>query len=103
MYCEEIDWSWRVRESGWEIYVVPSAEIVHFGGESTRQIPAQSMINLWESRAQLYRKHHGPVRRSVARWLVRSQMSKRARRANDPQLKAAYEHIAAVWAGDGRK
>ncbi len=20
MYCEEIDWSWRVRESGWEVY-----------------------------------------------------------------------------------
>ena len=23
MYCEEIDWSWRVREAGWEIYTVP--------------------------------------------------------------------------------
>lgn len=97
MYCEEIDWSWRVRESGWEIYVVPAAEIVHFGGESTRQIPAQSLLNLWTSRAQLYRKHHGRLKRTVAGWLVRSHMRRRARQANDPQLKAAYEHIVTVW------
>ena len=42
MYCEEIDWAWRIREAGWEIMVVPAAEIIHFGGESTSQIPAQS-------------------------------------------------------------
>lgn len=102
MYCEEIDWSWRVRESGWEIYAVPSAEIVHYSGESTRQIPAQSMVHLWESRAQLFHKHHGRLKRAVASWLVRSQMTKRARRAKDPQMKAAYERIASVWALDGR-
>ncbi|MCL4805387.1 MAG: glycosyltransferase family 2 protein [Anaerolineae bacterium] len=101
MYCEEIDWSWRVRESGWEIYAVPAAEIVHFSGESTKQIPAQSMINLWESRARLYHKHHGRLRRTLASWLVHSRMSNRARRAQDPNMKAAYEHIAAVWAKDG--
>ena len=102
MYCEEIDWSWRVRESGWEIYAVPAAEIVHFSGESTRQIPAQSMVNLWESRARLYRKHHGRVRQTLASWLVRSRMAARARRAGDPALKAAYEHIAEVWSMNGK-
>jgi GT2 family glycosyltransferase len=102
MYCEEIDWSWRVRESGWEIYIVPAAEIVHFSGESTRQIPAQSLVHLWESRAQLYHKHHGRLKRTVASWLVRSQMGKRARRASDPQLKAAYERIVSVWSADGQ-
>ncbi len=103
MYCEEIDWSWRVRESGWEIYAVPAAEIVHFSGESTRQIPAQSLINLWESRAQLYDKHHGRMKRAVASWLVRSQMTRRAHHAKDPQMKAAYERIAERWSKNGRR
>jgi N-acetylglucosaminyl-diphospho-decaprenol L-rhamnosyltransferase len=102
MYCEEIDWSWRVRESGWEIFVVPSAEIVHFGGESTRQIPAQSMVNLWTSRAQLYRKHHGRLKQRVAGWLVYHRMCKQARRTQDPHMKAAYEEIARVWSANGR-
>lgn len=102
MYCEEIDWSWRVRESGWEIYIVPAAEIVHFGGESTRQIPAQSMLNLWASRAQLYRKHHGRVKQKVARWLVRSNMSRRAQLTNDDEMRAAYEQIIAIWSAGSR-
>ncbi|MFQ5421720.1 MAG: glycosyltransferase family 2 protein, partial [Anaerolineae bacterium] len=29
MYCEEIDWAWRIREAGWPVFVVPAAEIVH--------------------------------------------------------------------------
>ncbi|NJN54017.1 MAG: hypothetical protein HC804_04215 [Anaerolineae bacterium] len=45
MYCEEIDWSWRVKAAGWKIYTVPTAEIVHYGGESTRQVPARSLVN----------------------------------------------------------
>jgi GT2 family glycosyltransferase len=101
MYCEEIDWSWRVHESGWEVYAVPSAEIVHYGGESTRQIPAQSLLNLWKSRAMLYRKHHGRVRLALAGWMVRSQMARRAAGTNDPDLKAAYNEIVSIWSSNG--
>ena len=80
MYCEEIDWSWRVRQAGWEIYAVPEAEIVHYAGESTSQVPATSIVDLWRSREQLYRKHHGRLHNAVAARLVRRAMhAKRAR------------------------
>jgi GT2 family glycosyltransferase len=98
MYCEEIDWSWRVRQAGWEIFTVPAAEIVHYGGESTRQIPARSLINLWQSRARLYRKHHSGLRLSLASWLVRRRMKRHANKTADPDLKAAYEQIINIWA-----
>jgi GT2 family glycosyltransferase len=103
MYCEEIDWSWRVRQAGWEIYAVPAAEIVHYGGESTRQTPARSLINLWQSRAQLYRKHHGRVRLALASWLVRTRMKRKAAKATDPDLKAAYEQIVTIWETASKK
>ena len=67
MYCEEVDWCWRIRKAGWSIYTVPAAEIIHYGGESTRQVPARSVLDLWRSRAQLYAKHHGRLRRACAR------------------------------------
>lgn len=102
MYCEEIDWSWRMREAGWQIYAVPAAEIVHYGGESTRQIPAQSLVNLWTSRAQLYAKHHGRVRLALASRIVRRKMKKRAETATDAEMREAYERIEAVWASAGR-
>ncbi len=97
MYCEEIDWSWRIREAGWAIYTVPSAEVVHFGGESTKQIPARSIINLWGSRAQLYHKHYGPWRRKLAAWLAALGLRRHAAATRDRSLKEAYEHAAALW------
>ncbi len=103
MYCEEIDWSWRVRNAGWEIYAVPQAEIVHYGGESTRQVPAQSIINLWSSRAQLYRKHHGALRLRVASRLVHSTMKKRSANARDPEWQRAYKEIASIWSPNHKK
>ncbi|MCP4359319.1 MAG: glycosyltransferase family 2 protein [Chloroflexi bacterium] len=97
MYCEEIDWSWRVQTAGWKIYAVPSAEIVHYSGESTRQVPSQSVINLWRSRAQLYQQHHGRFRLALARWLVIKGMRKKASRATEPELKHAYEEVVRIW------
>lgn len=97
MYCEEIDWCWRIKQAGWDIYTVPAAEVVHYGGESTKQIPAQSVINLWRSRAQLYRQHHGRFKQAAATWLVRKAMNRRARRENNADLKRAYEKVVDIW------
>lgn len=97
MYCEEIDWSWRIREAGWAIYTVPAAEVVHFGGESTKQIPARSVINLWGSRAQLYQKHYGPLKRRLAARLATLGLRRHAAASADPSLKEAYLHAAALW------
>jgi len=97
MYCEEIDWCWRIRRAGWEIVAVPAAEVVHFGGESTRQIPAQSLLNLWASRAQLYRKHHGRLVNALVARLVQIGMKRNAARTGDPELQAAYRQIIAIW------
>lgn len=97
MYCEEIDWCWRIRQAGWEIYAVPAAEIVHFGGESSKQIPAQSIINLWRSRRLLYGRIQPAWRLALAQWLVKIGLSRRANQADDPRLKAAYQQAVSIW------
>ena len=102
MYCEEIDWSWRVREAGWEIYAVPSAEVIHYGGESTSQVPADSVVNLWRSRAMLYQKHHGRFRYALASRLVSRAMNRKADSVNDPELSQAYKQVATIWSSNGQ-
>lgn len=97
MYCEEIDWSWRIREAGWSIYTVPAAEIVHYGGESTRQVPARSIIDLWRSRARLYRKHHGRFSWGIAWRLARVGLARQAAQAEQPALCEAYRTAATFW------
>ena len=97
IYCEEIDWSWRIHQAGWEIYTVPSAEIVHYGGESTKQVRAQSIINLWESRARFYQQHLHGWKLQMAKKIVRSGLSQLASQSPNPELKTAYHEAISAW------
>ena len=97
MYCEEIDWCWRIHEAGWKIYTVPSAEIVHYGGESSKQIPAQSIINLWRSRIKLYQRHHTPLRFRIAKKLVKIGLSRKAEHEASPKIQEAYHEAIRLW------
>lgn len=71
MYCEEIDWSLRLRRAGWQIYCVPPARIIHYGGQSTRQVWGPMFVELHRSRLLLYRRHYSTFFVRMARWLVR--------------------------------
>jgi N-acetylglucosaminyl-diphospho-decaprenol L-rhamnosyltransferase len=97
MYCEEIDFCWRIRQSGWAIYTVPQAEIVHYGGESTRQVPSRSIVDLWGSRALLYQRHHGRVKLALARRVVKVGMHRKAKKASNSDLAKAYLKVADIW------
>jgi N-acetylglucosaminyl-diphospho-decaprenol L-rhamnosyltransferase len=97
MYCEEIDWAMRIRQAGWETFCVPAAEIVHYGGQSTGQIQAASLVNLWRSRYRLYRNHYSPLKTRLASWLVRLAMWYRGRHPGSQAIRDAYREIAAIW------
>lgn len=81
MYCEEIDWSWRIRRAGWEIACVPAAHVVHLGGQSTALVRPQSVVNLWRSRLLLYERYYPPWKQAIARRLVRAGMQRQIARA----------------------
>ncbi len=79
MYCEEIDWQWRMARAGWERWIAPSAEIIHYGGQSTAQAPTASFINLWSSRRRLYHRYHTPAFNAILIRLVQLGMRQRIR------------------------
>jgi hypothetical protein len=81
MYVEEIDWCMRIKRVGWGVYCVPGAEIVHYEGQSTRQVRPQMVVSLWRSRYILFRKHYSPLYRWVVRRIVRAGMRAQMRRA----------------------
>ncbi|RMF82308.1 MAG: glycosyltransferase family 2 protein [Chloroflexi bacterium] len=99
MYCEEIDWAWRIRKAGWGAKCVPSAQVVHLGGQSTSQVRPESLVNLWTSRLRLYRKHHPRWKVFVARFMIWLGMRLKIRQlpsldAEQNSLREAYDHIA---------
>lgn len=61
MYSEEIDLCYRIRRAGWRIYWTPQAKIVHYGGQSTRQVAASMFMQLYRSKVLFFRKNQGRV------------------------------------------
>jgi O-antigen biosynthesis protein len=66
MYGEDLDWSYRIQQAGWKLGYVPSAEIVHFKGESTRKMPR--LRQMYEFHRAMYifvKKHIAPNRNPI--------------------------------------
>ncbi len=95
IYCEEIDWAWRIKMHGWRILCAPAAHVTHIGGGSTSQARPRSLINLWKSRLLLYDKYYPRWKRLAARQLLIAGMRRqmRALGATDVELTRAWRRI----------
>ncbi len=62
MYTEEVDLCYRLAAAGWELWYVPAAVVVHFGGSSTKHAHDEMYVQLYRSKVQFYRKFGGEPR-----------------------------------------
>lgn len=74
MYCEEIDWSLRIRRAGYQVLCHPGAEVVHHLAQATAQSPGEMFVALHRSRFRLYRKHYSRTFQRMARLIVAAGM-----------------------------
>ena len=58
VYGEETDWCYRFKKAGWKILFTPDAAIVHFGGQSSKQMASQMALQLKGSILQFMCKHY---------------------------------------------
>lgn len=63
MYAEETELCWALREAGYRSYFLREAEIVHYGGASSRERYAEQQLMSCQSAATFLRRHGSP-------WLV---------------------------------
>ena len=89
IYCEEVDWAWRIRKLGWRIACEPRAHVIHLGGQSTGQARPSSLAHLWRSRLLLMDKHLPGWKRRLARWLVVRGMQRKLRELDDADAELA--------------
>ncbi|MCS6887033.1 MAG: glycosyltransferase family 2 protein [Chloroflexus sp.] len=66
MYTEEVDWCYRIKRAGWHICYLPSASIIHFGGQSSKQAVTRMKAELYFSKLRFFAKHYG----ASAAWLL---------------------------------
>jgi N-acetylglucosaminyl-diphospho-decaprenol L-rhamnosyltransferase len=61
MYSEEVDLCYRLKRAGWSLFWVPQARVIHYGGQSTRQVAAKMFLQLYRAKIQYFRKNQGRV------------------------------------------
>jgi N-acetylglucosaminyl-diphospho-decaprenol L-rhamnosyltransferase len=59
MYSEELDLCRRIKEAGWHIVYLPTAQIIHYEGKSSEQVVAARHIRFQTSKVRYFRKFHG--------------------------------------------
>jgi N-acetylglucosaminyl-diphospho-decaprenol L-rhamnosyltransferase len=59
MYAEEVDWCYRMKQAGWEVWYLPQVRVIHHGGGSSRQRKAHMEAELYRSRVRFFHKHYG--------------------------------------------
>lgn len=59
MYSEEVDLCYRLHRAGWKARYEPEAQAVHVWGGSSRRVKTETLLRLYRSRVQFFRKHYG--------------------------------------------
>lgn len=78
MYCEEVDWCYRLQGAGYHSLCVPGALAIHHAGASTSQVRPAMFVQLWRSRLRFVEKHQPSWRRELTRRILWSAFQARA-------------------------
>ena len=58
MLFEEVDWCYRVKKAGWEIWFTPRAQVVHHYGQSIKQVKVAMILSSHRGLYRFWRKHY---------------------------------------------
>ncbi len=59
LFHEDADWTLRIAQRGWKLYLLPRAEVVHYVGRSATYLEGEVDRVEWESTCKFIRKHYG--------------------------------------------
>ncbi|MFA5832251.1 MAG: glycosyltransferase [Bacteroidota bacterium] len=84
MYGEDLDWCFRVQQSGWKVNYVPTTSIIHYKGESTKRSDIDELKVFYNAMRLFVRKHH--TGSPVFEWFIYSGIYIRRIIANSARL-----------------
>lgn len=66
----DLEMNWRVREAGWEIWVLAEAQVIHYGGATLGLLNLRQIGEFHRGMLRMYRKHYAPRRPPLVNGLV---------------------------------
>jgi GT2 family glycosyltransferase len=70
IFSEEADTARRLQKAGGEMHYVPLVETVHYGQQSTSDVPDRQINEHWRSLELYLERWHSPLESRVLRWLT---------------------------------
>ncbi len=70
MYCEDIDLCHRINQTPFKIYYVPTSQIIHYKGESTRKDNLDYVVTFNKALYQFFQKYYAQHTAFFFRWLI---------------------------------
>ncbi len=70
MYCEDIDLCHRINEAGFNIWYVPTTQIIHYKGESTKKNNVDYVVTFNKALYQFFEKYYAGGSLFIFRWLI---------------------------------
>lgn len=58
IFFNDVDLCWRLKQAGWQIWYLPDAEVIHWGGAGTSQVRPQMIEESHRSLRRFYEKHY---------------------------------------------
>lgn len=69
-WAEDVDLCTRAHLSGWEVWYVGTAQITHYGGESSKKNIKVALVNQYISKLKYFTKHGKPYQLFLLRCLI---------------------------------
>lgn len=69
-YGEDLDWSYRIKQAGWQIFYVPSIEVLHLKGSTSRQQSTRLIHEFYEAMRVFFRKHYAAGSSPIVRFAI---------------------------------
>ena len=70
MYGEDLDWCYRINQAGYKIYYVPTTQIIHFKGESSKKSPFEQRRLFYEAMHLFVQKHFSGSKAVLPSWFL---------------------------------
>ena len=70
MYCEDIDLCYRINLKGYKIYYVPTTQIIHYKGESTKKNNLDYVVTFNRALYQFFQKYYAASYGFLIRWII---------------------------------
>ncbi|HVN66833.1 MAG TPA: glycosyltransferase family 2 protein, partial [Candidatus Sulfotelmatobacter sp.] len=67
---DDLDWGLRIRKAGWQVYFLPQAAVVHFGGFTIKHFNQRLFVEGFRGGLYFCRKHYGWIAYQLYRGLL---------------------------------